>query len=338
MESLNPPSPACRPPHRPGGRARSTLRLPTLLHRTANRALDNDVLNIAQSAAFSAIVALFPALIVAAALVGYLPDAAPIRDAVSSLSDRVLPTDVFPLLQSYFVNTPGSSSTSARALLLAVLVSVNGASGVILTFMEGLRRANDLTSDCWSFWRRRLRALALVPLSLVPLAAASLLVVFGHLLAHVFAAHAPPALHTAFLIAALLLRWAVALTASVGLVALLYHMGTPLRQHWSRTLPGAVLATLLWLCSTVAFGLYVTRYANYSRVYGSLGAGIALLFWLFLTACSVLFGAEFNTVVDAARHASTIALAAADPTRPNPHDQLAPAGKSESPADRRAPA
>ena len=337
MESLNSPTPAYRPPRRRGGRAPGTRLLPILLHRTANRALANDVLNIAQSAAFSSIVALFPALIVAAALIGYLPDAAPIREAVASLSDRVLPTDVLPLLQSYFVNTPGGS-TSARALLLAVLVSVNGASGVIVTFMEGLRRANDLPSDCWSFWGRRLRALALVPLSLVPLAAASVLVVFGHLLAHLLAAHAPPELHTAFLIAALVLRWTVALTASVGLVALLYHMGTPLRQPWSRTLPGAVLATLLWLCSTIAFGLYVTRFANYSRVYGSLGAGIALLFWLFLTACSVLCGAEFNTVVDAARRCSPIALAAADPNRPDALDTHAPTGGSESPADRRAPA
>ncbi len=333
MEGLTPTHRSAHPPRRRRARALGALRLPDLLHRTANRALADDVLNIAQSAAFSAIVALFPALIVAAALIGYLPDAAPLREAVGILSERVLPESVLPLLQSYFVNNPGAA-TSSRALLLAVLVSVNGASGVILTFMEGLRRANDLPPDCWSFWSRRLRALALVPLSLVPLAAASILVVFGHLLARVLAAHAPPELHTAILVGAFVLRWTIALTANVGLVALLYHMGTPLRQPWSRTLPGAVLATLLWLCSTVAFGLYVTRFANYSRIYGSLGAGIALLFWLFLTACSVLCGAEFNTVVDAARHA----LTGADPPRSNALHPHLPNGSSESPADRRAPA
>ncbi len=333
MESLTPTPRSVQPPRRRRVHAQGALRLSNLLHRTANRALANDVLNIAQSAAFSAIVALFPALIVLAALIGYLPDAAPLREAVGTLSERVLPAAVLPLLQGYFVNNPGAS-TSARALLLAVLVSVNGASGVILTFMEGLRRANDLPPDCWSFWSRRLRAIALVPLSLVPLAAASILVVFGHLLSRVLAAHALPQLHTAILVGAFVLRWTVALTANVGLVALLYHMGTPLRQPWSRTLPGAVLATLLWLCSTVAFGLYVTRFANYSRVYGSLGAGIALLFWLFLTSCSVLCGAEFNTVVDAPPPA--VPGGAAPPSHPRPPPGAN--GRRGEPADRRAPA
>jgi membrane protein len=50
----------------------------------------------------------------------------------------------------------------------------------------------------------------------------------------------------------------------------------------------------MWFITTLGFGWYVTRFANYSRVYGSLGAGIALLFWLYLTSISVLCGAEFN--------------------------------------------
>jgi membrane protein len=51
----------------------------------------------------------------------------------------------------------------------------------------------------------------------------------------------------------------------------------------------------LWFIATVAFGWYVTRFANYSQVYGSLGAGIALLFWLYIISLCVLYGAEFNT-------------------------------------------
>jgi uncharacterized BrkB/YihY/UPF0761 family membrane protein len=50
----------------------------------------------------------------------------------------------------------------------------------------------------------------------------------------------------------------------------------------------------MWFLTTLAFGLYVTRFANYSEVYGSLGAGIALLFWLYIISLSVLAGAEFN--------------------------------------------
>ena len=198
-----------------------------------------------------------------------------------------------PLLESYF--TPANESlTSARALLLGVLVSISGASGVIATFMEGLRRAYGLPPDCWSFWRRRGRALLLVPLSLLPLAASSLLVLFGHFLAAWLSGHGSRHESGPIYVFVLGVRWLVALAGSVGLIALLYKLGTPLRLSWRSVLPGAFLATTLWFASTLVFGWYVTRFANYSRVYGSLGAGIALLFWLYLASLSVLCGAEFN--------------------------------------------
>ena len=69
------------------------------------------------------------------------------------------------------------------------------------------------------------------------------------------------------------------------------------------TLPGAVVATVMWFVTTLLFGWYVTRYANYSEVYGSLGAGIALLFWLYIISLSVLCGAEFNAQLDRERAA-----------------------------------
>jgi membrane protein len=101
----------------------------------------------------------------------------------------------------------------------------------------------------------------------------------------------------------------------VGIIAVIYHLGTDLTQHmreqlepmlrepwgmlrrqwsWRASLPGAALATLLWFDATLLFGLYVTRFANYGRVYGSLGAGIALMIWLYMIALTVLIGAEFN--------------------------------------------
>jgi len=76
-------------------------------------------------------------------------------------------------------------------------------------------------------------------------------------------------------------------------------MGTPMRQSWKRTIPGAIVATALWFLTTLAFGWYVTRFANYSQVYGSLGAGIALLLWLYIISLSVLCGAEFNAQCNA---------------------------------------
>jgi membrane protein len=63
------------------------------------------------------------------------------------------------------------------------------------------------------------------------------------------------------------------------------------------------MATAMWFLTTLMFGWYVTRFANYSEVYGSLGAGIALLFWLYIVSLSVLCGAEFNAQFDSQFHA-----------------------------------
>jgi membrane protein len=285
------------------------------------RALEHDCLNLAQSAAYSAMVALFPALIVIAATIAQLPDVTPLKIEVGEFFDQVLPANVFPLLTSYFGGSASNQPHSMRALVVAGFVSFVGASSVIATLMEGMHRAAGLPFRCWTFVQKRTRALILVPLSLVPLAVASLLVVFGRWITEMVAFHLATVVQPAFFGVALAIRWTISLTGVVGLTALIYHFGTP-REHfgtprehfgtprehlgapaaaadpmsrrWVATLPGAVVATAMWFITTLAFGWYVTSVANYSAVYGSLGAGIALLFWLYIVFLSVLCGAEFN--------------------------------------------
>lgn len=277
---------------------RRLVRISIVFHRTLYSVLAHDSLNVAQSAAYSAMVSLFPALIIAAAFVGFLPYTAPIRFQLALFFNRILPSDVTPLLQSYFVTTH-HTPTSVRAIIIGVFVSLTGASSVIATFMEGFRRAHGLPPDCWNFWQRRIRAYLLVPLSLIPLAIASLLVVFGHIIATWLTMHVALEARTLVYVIALVVRWTIALTGSIMIIAVIYHMGTPMRQPWKRTIPGAVMATAMWFLTTLAFGWYVTRFANYSQVYGSLGAGIALLFWLYIISLSVLCGAEFNAQCNA---------------------------------------
>ena len=307
------------------------------LHRTVLSAIDHDCLNVAQSTAYSAIVALFPGLIVAAAVIGLLPDTAPVRFQLAAFFVRVLPPGVSQLLDTAFENTP-MHTHSVRALVGAGIVSFLGASNVIATLMEGLRRARELPADAWTFWQRRRRAFELVPLSLVPLAVASLMVMFGHAVTGWLAPTIGPEVRASIYAVTVLIRWAVALGASVGVIALIYHLGVPggappdppigrardrsrsvhriaMRsaatyvratlpppRSWRAILPGAVIATAMWFLTTLAFGWYVTRFANYSEVYGSLGAGIALLFWLYIVSLSVLCGAEFNAQFESQFH------------------------------------
>jgi membrane protein len=218
------------------------------------------------------------------------------------------------MLDAYFATTHHGPRT-AGALLGSVVVSLLGAASVMATLMEGFRRAHNLPLLQGSVLRRRGRALALVPLSLLPMTAASALVVFGHYITLWLVREIPVGARPEFYVLVVFLRWTIALSTSVVIIAVIYHLGTDLskqmREHlepmvrepwlvlrrdwsWRASLPGAALATLLWFDATLLFGLYVTRFANYGRVYGSLGAAIALMIWLYMIALTVLIGAEFN--------------------------------------------
>ncbi len=87
-----------------------------------------------------------------------------------------------------------------------------------------------------------------------------------------------------------LARWAVALVTSITVLSALYYFGARTREHWSTVLPGAIASALAWFLATLAFGIYVTRIANYSMFYGSFGAGIATLVWLYITVVQCLAG------------------------------------------------
>jgi membrane protein len=92
------------------------------------------------------------------------------------------------------------------------------------------------------------------------------------------------------------MRWIIATLTSIAVIGLVYHHGVPRTQPWHRVLPGSVVATILWVFSTVLFGWYVRSFANYDVIYGSVGTAIALLVWLYLVSMVVLIGAEFNAV------------------------------------------
>ncbi len=110
-----------------------------------------------------------------------------------------------------------------------------------------------------------------------------------------------------------MVRWSIALATSVTVLTAVYHFGTKRTEHWLWVGPGAVAGTLLWFPTTLAFGWYVTRVADYSMFYGSFGAGIATLVWLYITAFSVLVGAELNGVLYRDRQEQMTAQMFADP-------------------------
>jgi membrane protein len=268
------------------------------LRSAAVQALANDVFDTAKSAAYSGMLMFFPALLVLTTLLAQVPEGTTLVGEIRSAFEQMLPADSMDLLQSYVLSRRFHSTP---VFLSAGSLSIFAGLGLMLSLMEGFRRAYRLPQDDWSFWGRRFRALLLVPIVLAPLALASLLVVFGH---QIEAWMIEKANHEMRLIVVLLwrlMRWSIALATSVAVLSALYHFGTRRKEHWLRVGPGAVTGTVLWFPSTLAFGWYVTRIADYSMFYGSFGAGIATLIWLYITAVSVLLGAELNGALFRAR-------------------------------------
>jgi membrane protein len=258
------------------------------------QALEHDVLNTAKASAYSGMLMLFPALVVLTTLVAQVSAGTTLVGEVRAAFDQFLPSDTMSLVQSALVT---QRIHSVQVIFSAASLSVFAGLGLMLSFMEGFRRAYRLPSDDWGFWQRRLRALMLVPIALAPLALATMVLIFGRQIEAWMIDNAEHELRGVVLAFWRLVRWALAVVTSVAVLAALYHFGTKRTEHWKWVAPGAIAATAVWFPATLAFGWYVTRIADYSMFYGSFGAGIATLVWLYITSFSALLGAELNGVL-----------------------------------------
>lgn len=257
-------------------------------------ALDHDIFNTAKAAAYSGMLSFFPAVLAFTALLAQVPEGPSAVGELRSAFDQFLPPGSMDVLQ----NSLGSKPLQSTSLILsATMLAIFAGIGVMLSLMEGFRRAYRISRDNWAFWERWVRALMLVPIVLIPLALASLLLVFGHQIEGWMVANSDHELRHIVLVFWRVARWGLAVATGISVLAALYHFGTRGKEHWGWVLPGAVAAALLWFPATVIFGWYVTRQANYSRFYGSFAAGIATLVWMYLTSFSTLLGAELNGVL-----------------------------------------
>jgi membrane protein len=269
-------------------------RLLAQFHKALLLALDHDMFGVAKAAAYSGMLFSFPAVLVLTTLLAQVPEGNSIVGEVRGSLDQFLPAGSMDLLQSALET---NHLYSTKVLLSATSLSIFAGLGLMLSLMEGFRRAYELPLDEWSYWQRVLRAFLLVPIVLIPLWLASLLLVFGQQIEGWMISNSGHELRRIVLFSWRLVRWALAFTTSATVLAALYHFGTKRGEHWKWVIPGALAATGLWFPATLLFGWYVTRVADYSMFYGSFAAGIATLVWLYITSLSALLGAELNGVL-----------------------------------------
>lgn len=256
------------------------------------RAFEHDAFAVAKAAAFSAILTLFPAVLVVASILSTSNTTETFFREIYRAVGRILPEGTSSAVMQYFT---GNKPVKVKLLITTSIFTLWTASGVMISWMEGFRKAYQMPK-IWGLVKERMIALLLVVLAGIPMAFASFLVAFGNQIERWAVFHTGHELGPYILGLWTAVRWIIAGLTSVAVIGLVYHHGVPRTQPWHRVLPGSVLATVLWFVATVLFGIYLRRYANYDVIYGSVGTAIVLLIWLYLVSMVVLIGAEFNAL------------------------------------------
>jgi len=263
-----------------------------LVRRTATRTFYDNCFGIAKSAAYSSILSFFPGLMVLTALL-FRHNVSTVVDEISVALDRVLPTEAYKVAAVYLT---AHGKRTQGLLAGACVVAIWSASSVMSSLMDGFRVIYRIPVGR-SILRARAVALMLLPLAGAPLLLATVLLFFGQQIENWLTAHlgesswwvAP---------AGRLVRWIVALSTSIGVLGVLYRVGPNRAQKWRSVWPGAVLATALWMSTTLLFAWYVQHVARYSDLYGSISTAVVLLIWMYIVNLIVLVGCEFNAVTE----------------------------------------
>ena len=273
---------------------RGRTRFWPLVRSAAVGAYRNNNFGIAKGVAYSGLLAFFPVLTTLATLL-VQARADQVSRTIASFLYEVVPPGTEDVVRNLFI-VHGARPVSL--LVVAVVLSAWAASGAMMSLMEGFDATYHLPSGR-SFLPERGVAVLLVFLTALPACVASALIVFGTRLERDFikwfSLEPSGSEPTGWaLLAQQGLGYAVAFGTFVLVTALVYYIGPNRPQTFRLVFPGAALATLLWLAATLAFGWYVRHVANYNVLYGSVGASLALLVWMYVLAVILLFGCEFN--------------------------------------------
>jgi membrane protein len=264
------------------------LPIKTALIRTYDDVVRNHTLQMAAALSYYFVLSLFPSLIFLSAVVAYLPVPNLFEQALSMMA-RFLPADSMGLVRRVLADviTPNRGTF----LSFGILGTLWAASGGFSAAIEALNIAYDVQDDR-PFWKTRPLAIGLALITgFLLLLALSVMIVgprFGQWLA--VRVH----LSNLFVLLWPYIHWTIAIGFTVLAVEALYFLAPNVKQRFLATLPGAVLAVGCWIALSYLLGMYFRHFANFNKTYGTLGAAIALMTWLYWTGFAMLLGAELN--------------------------------------------
>ena len=256
---------------------------------------DDDVWGRAAQLAYYFLLALFPLLIFLTAALGLmLGSGEGLRTALFNYLSQVMPGAAYQLVDTTMNEITGASNAGKLSFgLLATLWAASNGMGAIT---QALNAAYDV-KDARPWWKQRLVAIALTIALSVLVITALLLMLWGGKVADFLAAHYQ--LGGFFTIAWKTIQWPLVFAFMVTSFALIYYFAPDLKQQkWTWLTPGSAIGVVLWLLVSFGFKLYLHYFDSYSATYGSLGAVIVLMLWLYFTGTAILIGSEINSEIE----------------------------------------
>ena len=263
-----------------------------ILWRAYEKMNENRLLSVAAGVVFYALLALFPAVTAFVSLYGLVADASTI-DRHLSLASGILPSGAVDILHEQLTRlTSNRTSSLSFGFVFGLLFALWSANSGMKAVIDSLNVAYGETEKR-SFIRLNLISLAftLGAFLLLTLAVGAV-VVAPIVLMHLGLGGVADTLVR-------LLRWPVLLAFVIVALAILYRYGPSRREaRWTWLSVGSAAAAIGWLVSSALFSWYIANFGTYNATYGSLGAAIGMMMWMWISMIVVLLGAQLNAEIE----------------------------------------
>lgn len=257
-----------------------------------NESKRDDIRARSNSAAYSFFLALFPTLLVAIALLPLIPFDDPVQ-AIQDNLNTIIPSSA----ESFIFGTLKDLLEIQRSglLSLGVFLAIFFSSNGMMSLMRGFDKSYAKLFKKRKWWKARLVAIMLTALMGILLVISGVLVILGNLiLSYVFDLLSVDT-YTRYAIETL--KWLVVISLIYSIIATVYFVGPAYVSRARFFSPGATMATIASLLTSVGFSFFVNSFGTYNKVYGSISAVIVLMVWLQINAFILLAGFELNTSI-----------------------------------------